>query len=75
MKVKCRYNGAKYNTKIRSNLTIGKTYEVNAYFESRCAIINDADFEDLYPKHWFIELRKYRIDKINRLLDENDLCL
>lgn len=68
MKVKCRYNGGSYNSIIGNDLTIGKTYEVVANFDNRCAIINDSDFEDLYPKHWFISLSEFRNEKIDRLL-------
>jgi hypothetical protein len=55
-------------------LTIDKTYEVikevikfnNVWY----LIINDKENKYCFPKEWFKPLSEYRIEKINKLLEE-----
>jgi hypothetical protein len=54
------------------HLTIGKTYEVikivnNGYYY---VIIYDENDKWIYPKKYFKPLSEYRIEKINKLLEE-----
>jgi hypothetical protein len=61
-------------------LTIGKTYEVligdsnrkydsNFDYECRYLIIDDKKYDRYYHKYLFKPLSEYRIDKIDKLLD------
>ena len=52
------------------DLTIGKTYDVIKYdWDGYYIIINDTDYENLYPKEWFKTIAEYRNEKIDKLLE------
>jgi hypothetical protein len=73
------------NTNYTNHLTIDKTYEViniidnnislyliinDTAYEYLYLIINDNGYEYLYPEYLFKSLSEYRIEKINKLLEE-----
>lgn len=65
MKVKCINNKYYIN-----RLTIGKMYDAFDYSEYFYKIKDDHNYEEKYPKRWFVSYMEIRNQKINKLLEE-----